>query len=517
MRKVTTTVAAALVAFSFAACNKTNNEATPEVAQGNTYASLTIAAGNELRAEAENVGRDAEGAVNSISLISNEPTLHFTTLDTDFKLINGYYKTKAFKTSAGSRAFALVLNKGAITLPALVNDAAKAVSADSETAATYADDTEGFVMTSKVATFVVQPKISEDEVKALNAPDAEKNGFQLDAERVVAQGIVTTPLNTDEAIATNDNLGDLTELKYGGAMGAKKTYVFGTYAGKRKMGTANKYEGFKSLVDDVVTSATYADDETEDKANREKFQFAELTDRPLVGKVTDYTKKFDEAGYYFFENSVANPADAANLGAHRNAYAKVYGVYTPKEVMAIKNVFKAQKGTGKYFDPATAEPKDQAKDGKEGIVEQTLVKVEGFTARTSFFLGETDGVFYASAEAAKLSVTAPGQKSYMYKDGKCVYRMPWNQVKSGKTTIYADTRRNNIYVVNVTAFEKVGMNYDPNDPKDPNIPKPNNPDEPTTPPDGGDPSWDEAETFAAFFTKILPWNVVNRDVTLSKH
>ena len=364
MRKVTTTVAAALVALSFAACNKTNNEATPEVAQGNTYASLTIGAGNELRAETDNVGRAEEGAVKSISLISNEPTLEFTTLGTDFKQIGEYYKTNAFKTKAGSRAFALVLNKGGITLPGVVNAAAEFVSADTETAATYADDTKGFVMTSKVATFVVQPKISEEDVNALNAPDENKNGFQLNAERVVAQGIVTTPLNTSEAITTTDNLGDLTGLKYGGAMGAKKTYVFGNYAGERKMGAANKYANFKSLVDGVVTTATYDDDATTDKANREKFQFAELTDRALVAKVADYSTPFAKAGYYFFENSVANPADAANLGAHRNAYAKVYGVYTPKEVMTIKNVFKAQKGTNKYFDPATAEPKDQADGGQ---------------------------------------------------------------------------------------------------------------------------------------------------------
>lgn len=517
MRKVTTSVAAALVAFSFAACNKTNNEATPEVAQGNTYASLTIAAGNQLRAETDNVGRDAEGAVKSISLLSNEDTQEFSTLDTDFNKVGDYYKTKAFKTKAGSRAFALVLNKGGITLPTSFNAVPEAPSADTETAATYASDDNGFVMTSKVATFTVQPKITEADVEALTAPDAAKNGFELNAERVVAQGIVTTPLNTAEAVATKDNLGALTGLKYGGAMGAKQTYIFGNYAGERTMGTANKYANYKSYVDAVVTTATYDDDETTDKANREKFQLAELTDRVLVASTADYSKPFEKAGYYFFENSVANSADQANLGAHRNAYAKVYGVYTPKEVWTMKNTVKAQAGTGKYFDPATGESKGQADAGVEGIVEQTLVKVEGFTAGTTFFMGETDGVFYASSAAAKLSKTAPGQMSYMYEKGMCVYRMPWNQVKDGKTTIYADTRRNNIYVVNVTAFEKIGMNYDPNDPQDPNIPKPNNPDEPTTPPDGGDPSWDESETYAAFFTKILPWNVVNRDVTLNKH
>lgn len=512
MRKVTTTVAAALVALSFAACNKTNNEATPEVAQGNTYASLTIAAGNKLRAEPDNVGRDAEGKVNGATLLSLDANKDLTVTP-----VGDYYKSESFKTTAGSRAFALVLNKGAISLPTNVNGAPEAVSADTETAATYADDTKGFVMTSKVATFTVLPKRTKEIVDALTAPDANNNGFKLDAERVVAQGIVTTPLNTGAAITTTDNLGDLTGLKYGGAMGAKKTYVFGNYAGKREMGTANKYEGFKSLVDDVVTTATYADDATTDKANREKFQFAELTDRALVGKVTDYSTPFAKAGYYFFENSVANPADPANLGAHRNAYAKVYGVYTPKEVWTVKKTFKAQEGTNEYFNPTTGEPEDKAAGGQEGVVEQTLVKVEGFTASTDFFMGESDGVFYASSAAAKLSKTAPGQKSYMYKGGKCVYRMPWNQVKSGEKTIYADTRRNNIYVVNVTAFEKVGMNYDPNDPTDPNIPKPNNDDEPTTPPDGGDPSWDKAETWATFFSTVKPWNVVSRDTTLSRH
>lgn len=512
MRKVTTTVAAALVALSFAACNKTNNEATPEVAQGDTYASLTIAAGNKLRAEAENVGREAEAKVEGATLLSLDANK-----DLEVKKEGNYYKSQSFMTTAGSRAFALVLNKGAISLPTNVNGAPEAVSADTETAATYADDTKGFVMTSKVATFTVLPKRTKEIVDALTAPDANNNGFELDAERVVAQGIVTTPLNTGAAITTTDNLGDLTGLKYGGAMGAKKTYVFGNYAGKREMGTANKYEGFKSLVDDVVTTATYADDATTDKANREKFQFAELTDRALVGKVTDYSTPFAKAGYYFFENSVANPADPANLGAHRNAYAKVYGVYTPKEVWTIKNVFKAKKGTNQFFNPTTGEHMEKGQEGaQEGVVEQTLVKVEGTTG-ADFFLGESDGVFYASSAAAKLSKTAPGQKSYKYEKGKCVYRMPWNQVKSGEKTIYADTRRNNIYVVNVTAFEKVGMNYDPNDPTDPNIPKPNNDDEPTTPPDGGDPSWDKAETWATFFSTVKPWNVVSRDTTLSRH
>lgn len=519
MRKVTTTVAAALVAFSFAACNKTNNSAAPEVAQGNTYASLTISTKGPLRAEVDNIGRDAEGAVKGITLLSTDPVMDFTKENTDFKKSGDYYKTKAFKTTAGTRPYALIINKGSLAMPALVTEAPEYLSAAGKMAADYASDDNGFVMTSEVKSFEVKKNISEEDVNALNAPDAKTNGFQLDVERVVAQGVVVNgaTANSEGGYTTTDNLGDLSSLKYGGAMGAKQTYVFGNNKGKREMSTANKYEGFTSSVDNVVTTASYDDDETTDAENRAKFQLAEKTDLALVTDWSDYSSKLAKRGFYFFENSVKNPSAKANLGAHRNAYAKVYGVYTPKTVMKATFKFVAEEGTGKYFDPETGASKDQDQGGKEGRVEVSMAPVENFATGTTFFLGEQDQVFYDSAASAAASKSAPGQKAYMYKDGKCVYRMPWNQVKSGETTIYADTRRNNIYVLKVTAFEKVGMNYDPNDEEDPNIPKPNNPDEPTTPPDGGDPSWDKAETFAAFFTQAKPWNVVDRDVTLSKH
>lgn len=42
MRKVTTTVAAALVAFSFAACNKTNNSVTPDPQGAVTSAKISF-------------------------------------------------------------------------------------------------------------------------------------------------------------------------------------------------------------------------------------------------------------------------------------------------------------------------------------------------------------------------------------------------------------------------------------------------------------------------------------------
>lgn len=105
----------------------------------------------------------------------------------------------------------------------------------------------------------------------------------------------------------------------------------------------------------------------------------------------------------------------------------------------------------------------------------------------------------------------------MYEGGRVVYRTLWNRVMDATETktLNGNTRRNNIYVLNITAFAKIGMNYDPNDPTDPNIPKPNNPDEPITPPDGGDPTVDKQETYMRVTATILPWNKVSRDVILN--
>ena len=50
----------------------------------------------------------------------------------------------------------------------------------------------------------------------------------------------------------------------------------------------------------------------------------------------------------------------------------------------------------------------------------------------------------------------------------------------------ANTRRNNTYLLTITAFQGLGMPWDPSDPKDPYLPKPDpDPTEPTNPEKSG--------------------------------
>lgn len=514
MKKVTTLVAAAAVALAFTACNKTNQEVTPEVTTGNTYASVRIGQAQTRATEADENGRDAESAVTGVALL----------LDQELKTpgvnqVGNFWKTESFNTEAGSRTLALVVNRPeGLTLPTLASETT-GFATSGKTAAEFSVD-GSFVMTSAQKAVTVTANIAKDVVDALQAPDESKNGFQLDVERVVAQGIVVDGTGAAEGkVATEDKLGDLSGLKYGGAMGAKNTYLFADNAGKRTMGDDERYNDYKSVVDAIHTkkvSPAPADDNA-----RANFQLAELTDRALVSSAAT---PFEKAGFYFFENSVAQvdgQTATADLGAHRNAYAKVYGVYTPKTVYDVEWKF-TEGETGKYFDltdpnnpkgvDVTNPDEGLPENVKEGSVTGVRKEVTDFKPGTTFFKGEDDKLFYVSSAAAKVY---NNQKSYMYEGGKCVYRTPWNQIKDeNNLTVYADTRRNNIYVLTVTKFEKVGMNYDPNDPQDPNIPKPENPDEPTTPPDGGDPSWDKQEGYMTVFSEIRPWNKVSRDVVL---
>ena len=192
------------------------------------------------------------------------------------------------------------------------------------------------------------------------------------------------------------------------------------------------------------------------------------------------------AGIYFLENSVKKEAltpENKNFGYYRLPYAKVYATYTPKQV----------------WDWDADQGKLISKDGVKG---------------KTFYRGEGDGLIYASKEAAKKSQLSPDQKAYTYKDGKCAYRALWNRqtTADGKKVVNADARRNNTYLLTITAFQGLGMPWDPSDPKDPYLPKPD-PDttEPTNP---ENPDVEKEETYMRVVAKVLQWNLVSRDVVL---
>lgn len=145
--------------------------------------------------------------------------------------------------------------------------------------------------------------------------------------------------------------------------------------------------------------------------------------------------------------------------------------------------------------------------------QKKLISKPGVKGET-FYRGEGDGLIYASKEAAKKSQLSPDQGAYTYTNGRCAYRALWNRQTNadGKTIVNANTRRNNTYLLTITAFQGLGMPWDPSDPKDPYLPKPDpDPTEPTNP---ENPDIEKEETYMRVEAKVLQWNLVSRDIVL---
>ena len=519
MRKVTTTVAAALVAFSFAACNKTNN-VTPE--QGaNSYASVRVNVKNSLKAindgdQVDNKGTEAESKVSSMALVGAGATW----AEADITSTGNIYKGSAKPvTVTGPQILGLVLNNNTLTDKA--EETAKYGTSAEAVANLAALSTDNkFVMTSKVMSQNIKPNIKEADAEAQNMLDFGK------VERVVAKGIVQKAATFDET--SKDGTVPMEGVKYAAVNGATTTYIFANQAGDRKLGVEdpNQYDGFKSFIDGIAPTKEDAAAMDAGMIRRGKLgaDLGGYAAKEVKGSaVTDYTDANPgvKEGVYFLENSgkatAANKAD----GFYRFAYAKIYATFVPTTVYEIDEdadsefVAKAgadkkykKDGDGKWVESTEA-------DAQEGQLVFKLKKAT-YTKGTTFYMGEKDGRFYLTKNAAAQSTVegALGQKAFTYKNGRAGYRALWNRQSpddNPKLVNNASTRRNNIYVLNIKKFQKIGMPWDPSDPNDPDLPKPEDPEEPEYP---DNPNIEEQESYVAVQCEMVPWNVIGREVEL---
>lgn len=491
--------AAIMTLGGMTACNN-NTTATPEVNEGNTYAGMYISGGKSIQLRAitgkqeDSKGRDAESKLATLDLLSNKggKTWQEGTEDQDGKfwlMANGQsvYKVSPWKTTAGKQTLALVANKG--NLDVAVGTAKEYVFGTADTAA---DDIaklstdNSFVMTSTVEEKTIADNKTKEEVKA--GTDEANNVFKMDLERVVAQGLVAKAAELKEESADGLVTVSLDDLKFAAVNGATKTFLFRTHAGDRQIEEATQlYKNYTSAIDEYAQFEAAKDPAT---AKENLIRLGNLGEMgaqkgyAAIAVAEDATKAKEARGIYFLENSVKNSEmteDNKKFGFYRLAYAKIYATVTPKEVYT------------------------KSEDGK------SVKKMEKFTAGTTFYRGAEDGLFYDSVEAAKL---AKNTKVLTYTNGKCFYRALWNcQLDvDGKTVKSADTRRNNIYLLNIKEFGTIGTPWDPSDPNDPNLPKPNTPEEKE---DGGDdPSIEKTETYMRVEASILPWNLLDREVIL---
>jgi len=556
MRKVTTTVAAALVAFSFAACNKTNNSVTPEEGGTGTKGAVIaqISAGSTNRAltdgQQDVAGVGGEDVVKDGYLFFKQGQsmdLEMKQVDTSNKYA---WKSQIFETAPNAAAKAtLLLNKNVNLTPADFVKT-KSISLDNLKDFIKAD---GFMMTS-----TVEGEDNTLDIKAGKDDDAVKSGdnnFEFKVERVVSKLQVSR--KADDALKVSDALkamGTVSfDLKYALAGSAKSAYLFLDNAGSRTLDKATEgkhiYKGFKSIIDEEETPVLQKVSDLKAEGSTEYYLDGYYSGAKTVGTVADSNKESLADGFFFLENSMYGGERVATAKKQilfkRIAYAKVYTTFAPKagkkintttldklsykpenltdaaatdfeavreyDVIVPQEWYDKRKDKAEYAGKFTPVP--EVKDPETGAVTtEAYVTFHVTDNKGDFYVGQ-DGKIYDT----QLAAAAAGNETYRkFTGGKMVYMTPANAQKAtdGDLINYCDTRRNNIYDLTIVGFEALGENFDPVDPKDPNIPEPgDNPGEPK--PDPDKPVQEEV-TKMMVKAAILMWNDVNRDVTLGK-
>ena len=569
MKKVTATVAAALVALSFAACNKTNNSVTPEEGSASgSYASLTVSTNAlpSLKAQPDDeVGRAAESTIKTMDLVGNE-TKSWTPSAADgngFWKDGNVYKTAPFEVSGtGNKKLGIVLNKGTLTLPnaatfPTLTYGAKGKAIDN--IAALSTDGE-FVMTSASAVKDIKGDKTLEMVK--KGTSEEDNVFAFGIERVVAQGFVSKGEGLSETTTDNDGKVRLDDLTYSVFNGAAMTYVMADNAGVRHIDeTSHKYENFKSAIHDK----TFAEANKTDVDFLVRIgQLGKDSNDDLGGykaldvNETAYKRGGKESthGIYFLENSAKQDLtkQEKELGYARLATAKVYATFAPSLVYRLKagavatfeetnsqiwykvtttedktdpaNVKTTVTYTERTFADAAPGVKEgptvdgnitttiEWKEGRATYGADAIEEDDGFTIGNTFYIGNNTNIAYSSVDAALAGHANTKVKTY--KNGRCGYYSLWNrQPETG--VVCGDTRRNNIYSLKITAFKTRGFNFDPLDPNDPNLPKPNPKDPDYDPnPDHHSTNIEPTKTFMRVEAEILNWNFVERGTILGE-
>lgn len=496
----------AVLGLGMTACNNDDVPSVGNPTEGNTFVGMYISTMKDVMTKAVNdnqgdyAGRKEESTLESLRLISPGTPRDWTlgSADEENKFwataTTGTYTVAPWKATSGSQTMALLFNRGTLEpgIATATNEEYGSVATAVADIAALATDNK-FVMTSKVEQKTIQDNISEETVKT--GTGEAQNVFSFDMERVVSQGMVTKGGGLNAETADGRGSVDLDNLTYTAINGAAKTYFFLNPCRRRTITVGDGlYKDFTSAIDDYVDFQKPKIRTVLPKEHLIRLGNLLPEETPTADKLgmyaakavaADATEAKKVAGIYFLENSVKKEAltpDNKNFGYYRLPYAKVYTTYTPKEVL--------------HWD------QDQKK----------LISKPGVKGET-FYRGEGDGLIYASKDAAKKSQLSPDQKAYTYAKGRCAYRALWNRQTNadGKTIVNANTRRNNTYLLTITAFQGLGMPWDPSDPKDPYLPKPDDKEEPTNP---ENPDIEKEETYMRVEAKILQWNLVSRDVVL---
>lgn len=403
---------------------------------------------------------------------------------------------------------------------------------------------EGMLMTATVSDpahniVSIDSKATEQEVL-----QGSKNNFPFDVERVVAKVQIT---KSSSVTAELKDVGTLKfPLTYSMAGSAKKSYLFRDHAGSRTLSESspNVYKDYISLIDDQSVPTDWDPKKGHPFLQRvsdkegEAYILNGYYRNPKEVKDGTAERTSIDGGFYFLENSMyGNNKVASKKGEikyNRIAYAKVYTKLTPTHAYTTKY-------SSGVYERVLADPEEFTKEhpyimeisaevyakiwnlpqykGKfiiYNVVGQDGTRTKEYNLSVTdkpgtFYEGLDDGLLYLRLRDAVLM----GNKSVRkYDEGRMVYLIPLNRQLDGTKGFvnYCDTRRNNIYDLNIASISKIGLNHDPVDPDDPNIPKPE--DNPFEPPTDPQIPVEEGDYLMRITAKVLKWNLVEKHYAL---
>lgn len=558
MRKVTTTVAAALVAFSFAACNKTNNSVTPDPQGAVTSAKITFVE-NGTRAVTDGQknasGLSKESTVANASFFTGDESrpvsltkINDFTTNPDVKE-ERVYESSVFEyrgTVDSPIKSGLVVNMNDLTPADFVADKTIAIEQLGTLAAP-----DAFVMSGKTTEQItIKSGVKPNEVTDTN------NTFTYTVERVVSKAQVSAPAkgikNSIKDGAADFSGATLSNTRYAVAGGAKKVYLFADNAGDRQLDTDNQnYGTFKSAIHDLPVS-TFNNGMFASQRDLQRVSdlllktlsgdqdFPNLNSLPVVADV-DYQTKSNENGIFFLENSVDKKITGKKQIDYSDiAYVKIYTEFRPAKVYKLDGdaIEEAVEADFKDFDEVVevstewvgkltdadktrigndlSEKKTrtiQEAQGEDPAVTEDYYELTMHVKEGSVYYSPSTKKFYLSPKAARFDKAG---KTIVYLAGKMLWTTPANAqiAKDADFHHFLDTRRNNIYSLQIEEITGLGLNFDPADTIDPNAPKPNPEDNPDEKDHEDQNDVDPATTHLKVRAQILKWNLVYRGVTL---
>ena len=490
MNKVTTGLAAAVVALSFAACDKTNNGTDPVSSEG-TYARLSFkenSAGTRGLTDGQTVntaGTEGESQVTSAYFFTAASSGKQTLTEIRDFTATGSEGNKAYLSdpflytgAIGTVNSGLVVNApGALTMAnlkpeELITLAKAAAPATATTMEKYAK-TGAFLMSTKSNVEIdIKDNVKKTEVAEGN------NRFDYTVERVAAKLQVIAPeggiIVEDLTSAANDEvkyLGTIENARYALAGGAMKSYLFGDKADSRILiGGADpmKYGTFTSAIHDNVPTTGEGENIVWRKdiqkvsdlvawTNKTDADFATLNSLPIVNAGDEDLKKSTDNGIFFLENSINA---TGNFMMHDVAHAKFYAKFSFKPEQKVYAVAKDDEGNKSIVEVTVDElgkmRRDMVEVSKEwvdGLSDEYRKKliagqrdktnrkpalferdvVEGVPSRYELRVIIKPGSFFVGKTTGKVYATLSAarldgnESSYLYNNGKMYWEVPANK------------------------------------------------------------------------------------------